>query len=120
MNFKFKIQQFQTDAVENTVSVFAGQPSRDSFQYKRDLGKKAATQLTFDEDYAGYRNSDIELSDDQILENIHLIQDSQDIKQSPKLVGDLGKLLKRGRSYWRIWIQIPGGSILPRTSRRWD
>ena len=92
MNFKFKIQQYQTDAVENTVSVFAGQPSRDSFQYKRDLGKKAYTQLTFDEDYAGYRNSDIELSDDQILDNIHQIQDSQDIKQSPKLVGDLGKL----------------------------
>ena len=92
MNFKFKIQQFQTDAVENTVSVFAGQPSRDSFQYKRDLGKKAYTQLTFDEDYAGYRNNDIELSDDQILDNIHQIQDSQDIKLSPKLVGDLGKL----------------------------
>lgn len=92
MNFKFKIQQYQTDAVENTVSVFAGQPSRDSFQYKRDLGKKASTQLTFDEDYAGYRNSDIELSDEQLLENIHSVQDSQDIKQSPKLVGDLGKL----------------------------
>ncbi len=92
MNFRFKIQQYQTDAVENTVSVFAGQPSRDSFQYKRDLGKKAYTQLTFDEDYAGYRNSDIELSDVQILDNIHQIQDSQDIKQSPKLVGDLGKL----------------------------
>lgn len=92
MNFKFKIQQYQTDAVENTVAVFAGQPSRDSFQYKRDLGKKAATQLTFDEDYAGYRNSDIELSDVQLLDNIHKIQDGQDIKQSPKLVGDLGRL----------------------------
>ena len=92
MNFKFKIQQYQTDAVENTVSVFAGQPSRDSFQYKRDLGKKAYTQLTFDEDYAGYRNNDIELSDEQLLGNIHKIQDSHDIKQSPRLVGDLGKL----------------------------
>lgn len=92
MNFKFKIQQYQTDAVENTVAVFAGQPSRDSFQYKRDLGKKATTQLTFDEDYAGYRNSDIELSDNQLLDNIHKIQDDQDIKKSPKLVSDLGKL----------------------------
>ena len=92
MNFKFKIQQYQTDAVENTASVFAGQPSRDSFQYKRDLGKKAATQITFDEEYAGYRNSDIELSDNQLLDNIHKIQDSQDIKQSPKLIGDLGRL----------------------------
>ena len=91
MNFKFKIQQYQTDAVENTVSVFAGQPSRDSFQYKRDLGK-GIIKLFDDEDSAGYRNNDIELSDQQILENIHKIQDSQDIKQSTKLVGDLGKL----------------------------
>ena len=91
MNFKFKIQQYQTDAVENTVSVFAGQPSRDSFQYKRDLGKGQAT--LYDElDSAGYRNNDIELNDKQLLDNIHQIQDDQDIKQSPKLVGDLGKL----------------------------
>jgi len=92
MNFKFKIQQYQTDAVENTVSVFAGQPSRDSFQYRRDTGKAAAGQFTFEEDFAGYRNSDIELDDKQLLENIQKIQDSQDIKQSAKLVSDLGRL----------------------------
>ena len=28
MKFKFKIQQYQTDAVEQTVSVFAGQPRK--------------------------------------------------------------------------------------------
>ena len=92
MNFKFKIQQYQTDAVENTVSVFAGQPSRDSFQYRRDLGKGQSGQFTFEEDFAGYRNSDIELSDSQLLDNIQKIQDTQDIKQSAKLVSDLGKL----------------------------
>lgn len=92
MNFKFKIQQYQTDAVENTVAVFAGQPSRDSFQYRRDLGKGQSGQFTFEEDFAGYRNSDIELSDSQLLDNIQKIQDSQDIKQSGKLANDLGKL----------------------------
>lgn len=92
MNFKFKIQQYQTDAVENTVAVFAGQPSRDSFQYRRDLGKGQSGQFTFEEDFAGYRNSDIELSDSQLLDNIQKIQDSQDIKQSARLVNDLGKL----------------------------
>lgn len=92
MNFKFKIQQYQTDAVENTVSVFAGQPSRDAFQYRRDLGKGKSGQFTFEEDFAGYRNSDIELSDSQLLDNIQKIQDTQDIKQSAKLVSDLGKL----------------------------
>lgn len=92
MKFNFKIQQYQTDAVENTVSVFAGQPSRDSFQYKRDLGKKVSGQFTFEEDYAGYRNSDIELDDKQLLDNVQKIQDTQDIKVSPKLVSDLGRL----------------------------
>lgn len=77
MNFKFKIQQYQTDAVENTVAVFAGQPSRDSFQYRRDLGKDEIGKFTFEEDFAGYRNSDIELSDSQLLDNIQKIQDSQ-------------------------------------------
>ena len=40
MKFKFKIQQYQTDAVESTVSVFAGQPSKTNAQYRRDLGKQ--------------------------------------------------------------------------------
>lgn len=92
MNLKFKIQQYQTNAVENTVAVFAGQPSRDSFQYRRDLGKGQSGQFTFEEDFAGYRNSNIELSDSQLLDNIRKIQDGQDIKQSPQLVGDLSRL----------------------------
>lgn len=92
MKFNFKIQQYQTDAVENTVSVFDGQPSRDAFQFRRDLGKKAAGKITFDEEYTGYRNNDIELSDQQMLDNIRKLQERQDIKQSPKLVSDLGRL----------------------------
>ena len=39
MKFKFKIQQYQTDAVESTVSVFSGQPSKNATTYRRDLGK---------------------------------------------------------------------------------
>ena len=92
MKFKFKIQQYQSNAVESIVSVFAGQPSRDAFQFRRDLGKKAAAKITFEEEYTGYRNSDIELNDQQLLDNIRKIQDGQDIKQSPKLVSDLGRL----------------------------
>ena len=74
MKFKFKIQQYQSDAVENTVSVFSGQPSRDAFQFRRDLGKKASAKITFEEEYTGYRNGDIELSDQQLLANIRKIQ----------------------------------------------
>ena len=92
MKFNFKIQQYQTDAVECTVSVFAGQPSRDAFQYRRDIGKQSTGSFAFDEDYAGYRNGDIELDDKQLLSNIQMIQAEQDIKQSPKLISDLGRL----------------------------
>ena len=56
--FKFKIQQYQTDAVEQTVSVFAGQPSKSNAQYRRDLGKRKG-QITFDEEYVGWRNNNM-------------------------------------------------------------
>ena len=36
MKFKFKIQKFLTAAVENTVAVFAGQPSHGFAKYRRD------------------------------------------------------------------------------------
>ena len=36
---KFKIQQYQTEAVENTVNVFAGQPAQQGQKgYRIDLG----------------------------------------------------------------------------------
>ena len=39
MKFKFKIQQYQTDAVENTVNVFAGQPAQQGQKgYRIELG----------------------------------------------------------------------------------
>ena len=74
MKFNFKIQQYQTDAVENTVSVFTGQPSRNNTLYRRDLGKKAAGTITFEEDYSGYCNADIELTDSELLARIHTIE----------------------------------------------
>lgn len=38
MKFKFKIQQYQTDAVEAAVNVFNGQGYHDKIRYNRDLG----------------------------------------------------------------------------------
>ena len=48
MKFKFKIQQYQTDAVERTVEVFTGQPSVDNLSYRRDLGKRDAQTSLYD------------------------------------------------------------------------
>lgn len=39
MKFKFKIQQYQTDAVENAVKVFNGQPNKGLTEYVVDKGK---------------------------------------------------------------------------------
>lgn len=84
MKFKFKIQQYQTDAVEQTVSVFAGQPSKSNAQYRRDLGKRKG-QITFDEEYVGWRNNDVELTDSQLFANIRKQQMEGSIPQSKSL-----------------------------------
>ena len=85
MKFKFKIQQYQTDAVEQTVNVFAGQPSKTNAQYRRDIGKIEAGKIVFEEDYMGWKNNDVELNDRQLLENIHKQQNTGNIPQSKTL-----------------------------------
>ena len=91
MKFKFKIQQYQTDAVESTVNVFAGQPSKTNMQYRRDLGKqKQQLKAEFEEEYVGYRNADVELNASQLLENIHHQQVQNDIPLSKSLAATNG------------------------------
>lgn len=93
MKFKFKIQQYQTDAVERTVEVFAGQPSMDSLAYRRDLGKRVAnhqTSIIDDEIETGYRNCEVQLLPTELLANIHKAQAAGDIKLSSCLVPSIG------------------------------
>ena len=93
MKFKFKIQQYQTDAVEQTVNVFAGQPSRSNARYRRDLGKQKGKQKTaFDasgeanhDEETGWRNSDVELQGHQLLANIQQQQTLGNIPKSTSL-----------------------------------
>ena len=84
MKFKFKIQQYQTDAVEATVNVFAGQPSKTSAQYRRDLGKTNG-RIVYDEEHVGYKNADVELQGPQLLANIQQQQAIYNIPKSLKL-----------------------------------
>ncbi len=85
MKFKFKIQSYQTDAVENTTSIFTGQPNRDPAKYRRDIGriKDGTIHETIDDD--GYRNADVELSAKQLLENLHSVQTSAGVPLSKSL-----------------------------------
>lgn len=84
MKFKFKIQQYQTEAVEQTVNVFAGQPSKTNAQYRRDLGKTKG-RIVYEEEYVGWRNADVELTDKQLLDNIRQMQVNGNIPQSKSL-----------------------------------
>ena len=46
MKFNFKIQQYQTDAVDAVVQVFNGQPKYEHTSYNRDMGSKALENAT--------------------------------------------------------------------------
>lgn len=107
MRFQFKIQPYQTDAVDAVVQVFNGQRNHRYVPYIRDLGIKSAEppqdddgQLQFaqlvpqpeeDPDPTGYKNARIELSDEQLLNNIRTLQLQNNIKQSSALVTGLGR-----------------------------
>lgn len=85
MKFKFKIQQYQTDAVENTVAVFRGQPSHTLSTYRRDLGTYQNQRIIYKEEEAGYGNHRLELDKQTILRNIRSIQNLYDIVPSETL-----------------------------------
>lgn len=105
MKFNFKIQQYQTDAVEAVIKVFNGQGFHDKINYIRDVGKIADTQqqITFSTsdnerlnvydpmDDTGYKNEVVGLTDEQLLNNIRTLQSQNNIKLSPALVKDLGR-----------------------------
>ena len=112
MKFSFKIQQYQTDAVNAVVDVFKGQvrPAQDT-SYFFDPGrlvpvktKKAKNsngynlfQQELDEQEAkqdiilGYANAPIKLDKVQLLENIKLIQGNNNITPSKELIDGQGK-----------------------------
>ena len=105
MKFNFKIQQYQTDAVDAVVRVFNGQGFYDRTSYIRDTGRIIGSEERqmqmampdeqldmFDPaDDMGYKNEMVELSDEQLLSNIQTLQKQNNIKLSNSLVKDLGR-----------------------------
>ena len=104
MKFNFKIQQYQTDAVDSVVNVFSGQRYHDATSYIRDLRKQSEPepyQLGVAEDGGegqynpdddtGFKNEEIDLTTQHLLENIHRQQQLNNIKLSPKVINDIGK-----------------------------
>ena len=98
MKFQFKIQDYQTDAVESTLRVFAGQPNQAMGEYIIDKGKlmkringglHEVADLGMEE--RGYRNQPIALSDDELLHNLHSIQADNNVNLSSGLSNKLGR-----------------------------
>ena len=99
MKLQFKIQQYQTDAVESTVNIFNGQPNQGLLDYKMDQGKvyvidngKRIEQTDFvvNKNDTGYKNGEIVLSEDELLKNIHQIQTQNNIHLSNEVIKRLG------------------------------
>jgi len=91
MKLQFKIQPYQTDAVDSVVDVFAGQPRRTGISYRIDPGKMkpSATPALFETSTtpdSGQRNAEIELSTTQVIANLHQVQKSRNLPMSSKIV----------------------------------
>lgn len=100
MKFQFKIQPYQTEAVDSVIQVFQGQPYDDKATYIRDIGKVNNTpiQMKVDSqtievlDHTGFINEQIQLTDQQLLTNIQTIQTKNNIKCSQALDKELGQV----------------------------
>lgn len=100
MKFIFKIQQYQTDAVNAIAEVFTGQPYRAQTRYTIDKGIfKSGTQISMfdtdimaqsEDDGVGFSNARIELNREQLLENIKSIQAQSNIRESTELSHKFG------------------------------
>ena len=89
MKLKFKKQAFQTHAVEAVADCFAGQPKSGAIQYRVDPGRTvdAGGQAVVPLEQAGFKNAELAFSPAQLLENIHAVQQRQDLPLSDALAG---------------------------------
>ena len=89
MKLKFKVQDYQTNAVESVVDCFAGQPNLSGLNYQIDPGKVAKGQSALAiASEEGFKNADIQLTDVQLLNNIHRVQTRQNLPVSDKVVSN--------------------------------
>jgi type III restriction enzyme len=95
MKLKFKNQQFQEEAARAVVECFAGQPNRIS-KFTLDRGNASMQgMLNFDSnngetvvfDNTGFKNNRIELTAQEVYENIVKVQRKNGLKVSDKLEG---------------------------------
>jgi len=82
MKLQFKVQQYQTEAVDAVVDVFTGQPYADGVRYRVDPGKDTAQTMLED---AGLRNAEIALTLPLLLTNVRRVQQARGLALSEDL-----------------------------------
>lgn len=87
MKLKFKTQAFQTDAVTAVVDCFQGQPLSGGAVYRIDPGldPNQAQPSLLNEEYTGFKNSDLAIPKTEVLKNIQAIQQGQNLTVSESL-----------------------------------
>jgi type III restriction enzyme len=89
MKLQFKRQSYQTDAVMSVVECFLGQPKSAGLQYRIDPGREKSLPLIrpeMVEELSGFKNSDLAIPNQLVLENIHTVQRRQNLPLSSSLV----------------------------------
>lgn len=104
MKFNFRIQDYQTEAVNAVVDCFRGQRYSNSVNYIRDMGTfmnksvledQIGMELSTSEDDdifndTGFKNENISLSRKELLANIKSVQQRNNVNISDSLVGSFG------------------------------
>ena len=103
MEFKFTVLDYQTRASDAVVKVFDGQPKIDALSYVRDIGTGRVgkhAQGAFDmvasdggvmvDDGAGFRNAPLQLSSDELFDNVKKVQRKNGVPVSSELHHNLG------------------------------
>ena len=108
MKLKFKIQQFQTDAVSAVVDCFAGQQGGQSFftlekgYFQTPLGKKRQASLL----EKGFKNRPIDLSPQDVLSNIIEVQKRNGLKFSSSLAGEYNLTVEMETGTGKTYVYI--------------
>ncbi|MFN7768728.1 MAG: type III restriction-modification system endonuclease [Planctomycetaceae bacterium] len=90
MKLQFKKQAYQQHAVDAVADVFLGQPRSAGIQYTIDPGRvsPADRQKRLDSlrEDAGFKNADLALPPQRLLENLHAVQRRSNLPDSAKLI----------------------------------
>ena len=85
MKLKFKVQGYQTQAVQSVVDCFAGQSNGSGVQYRVDPGQAPAGTEQARLFEMGFKNAELSIPQSKVLENITQVQRSQNLAISPNL-----------------------------------